>query len=76
MKLWLLRARVGDPLWDTPWDKYFGFVVRAETEAQARHVVPSADEDCEAWLDPAHSTCEELTGDGDVGVVLGDFHAG
>ena len=42
MKLWLLEAKANLPTDDNPWepwyDKSFGFVVRAETEAEARKI--------------------------------------
>lgn len=90
MKLWLLRP-VGYGLedgWerDTPWagwyDKAFGFVVRAETEQDARGYAElySGDEclwtrPC-AWLDPELATCVELLPDGDPGLVIMDYSGG
>jgi len=89
MRLWLLRPR--DDLPEVrdehanpwyPWhDKYFGFVIRAETEERAREMaqVDGGDEigcqwhDIAAWLSPEYSTCTELTADGDEGIVIKDF---
>ncbi len=76
MRLWLLR-----PVYDgnaepwNPWyDKTFGFVVRAETESDARKF---ASADCggegeNAWLDSDYSTCEALTADGTPAVIIKD----
>lgn len=76
MKLWLIRP--SDPTsgaWDPRYDKAFGFVVRAETEEQARKFAAAAagDETEDAWLSTMLSTCEELTADGDPGIVIHDF---
>lgn len=74
MKLWILKS-VTD--W-TPWyDSAFGFVVRAETETQAREVAShrAGDEGGVVWLDAALTTCEELPTDGEPCVVLRDFAA-
>lgn len=87
MKLWLLRPVENDPLWDPWYDKAFGFVVRAETEAEARALAheDAGDENRgefmheklgpkgRAWLDAEHSTCVELPADGEPGVVIRDF---
>lgn len=85
MKLWLLQPRnlpkdeAKNP-WEPWYDKTLGFVVRAETEQDARQI---ADENGmeenrggkHPWLDAALSTCEELTADGEPGMILED-HAG
>ena len=90
MKLWLLRP--SEEIWDdddnknpwTPWhDKCFGFVIRAETEAEARRLADmNAGEENElhgethsTWLDSVYSTCTELTSDGEPGIILQDFSA-
>lgn len=87
MKLWLLRPFDDAPEWEPWYDKVFGFVVRAETEVQARQMVEGGnevkkewgDEDLEIvdnpWLDPARSTCECLTEDGPAGIIITDFHS-
>ena len=75
MELWLLRPIDESTCW-TPWyDKAFGFVVRAETEDDARHIAASrsGDEEAAAWLDDTISSCVPPTGDGEVGVVMRDF---
>lgn len=91
MKLWLLRPVDDLPDGDNPWepwyDKAFGFVVRAESEADARAL---ADRDAgdenrgvflgrktadtkNPWLDSRYSTCAELTAEGEPRVVIKDF---
>lgn len=85
MKLWLLEAREDLPKDSTnpwhPWyDKTFGFVIRAETEYQARLIATLKGDDelqgnKDAWLDSAYSTCVELLPDGELGVVLKNHHA-
>lgn len=90
MKLWLLRPVKGlkesqDP-WSPWYDKAFGFVIRAQTEGQARLIANAEGGDetgpakhyvyrtgGDAWLDAALSTCEELTPTGKTGVVIRDF---
>jgi hypothetical protein len=86
MKLWILKPVDNLPQSDDPWkpwyDRAFGFVVRAETEEAAREFAhrDGGKENRWAmprgpWLDANYSTCDELTADGEVGVVLQDFHA-
>lgn len=94
MKLWLIRPKTdgltdADNPWEPWFDKAFGFVVRADTEEQARQLAheDAGDENRgeffsrktantnEPWLDAKYSTCEELTPDGEAGVVMQDFHA-
>lgn len=91
MRLWLLRPvepRTGerDP-WKPWYDKAFGFVVRADTEALARECASkqTGDEDYygkkhpeyagSVWCDPVYTTCVELTADGESGIVMQDFHS-
>lgn len=92
MKLWLLRPREDLP--DTrdervnpwiPWyDKYHGFLIRAESEERAREMAQGRGGDetdyetgkrgsLPAWLSPEYSTCVELTADGDEGIIMQDF---
>lgn len=95
MKLWLLRPLNYEPAPDhafpnewgpwKPWyDKAFGFVVRAESEAEARQMVlaRAGDETDHhhnnsdtTWTSAEFSTCEELTAEGPAGVVMRDFAA-
>lgn len=86
MKLWSVDARRGLPADDDPWnacyDKAFGFVVRAETEEDARKLASEdggdevGESNGQAWLNPKYSTCIELVADGEAGEILWDFHHG
>ena len=85
MKLWLLRPREDLPRrnnpWDPPYDKKHGFVIRADTEQQARELAHHRGEDenrstLSPWLLAKYSTCTELTHDGETEVILEDFTAG
>lgn len=91
MKLWLLRPADGLAKNDNPWepwyDKAFGFVVRAETEAKARDMAHAGAGDenrgmflgektadtNEPWRNAKYSTCVELTAEGPAEVVMQDF---
>ena len=91
MKLWILEPVDNLPADDNPWnpwfDKSFGFVVRANTENEARKLAHdnAGDENrgeflgkrkantVTPWLDPRYSTCIELTGDGKCRVLMQDF---
>lgn len=85
MALWLLR-----PVYDwSPWyDSAFGFVVRAETEEDARRMVSEAkycgaerwglypgDEGGDVWADAEQTTCERIDPDGDPAILMRDFAA-
>ena len=85
MKLWILRPigyefpnfwhKYVSVSW-TPWyDRVFGFVVRADTAKDARNWASTraGDEGGGAWLDDKQSTCEELTREGDQGIIIVDF---
>lgn len=91
MKIWLLRPvdelTKNDNPWNPWYDKAFGFVVRAETEVEARALAhaDAGDENREGllsaktayttqpWLEAKYSTCVELLSDGDAEVVMKDF---
>jgi hypothetical protein len=91
MKLYLLRPiELLDPAdnpWDPWYDKAFGFVVRAESEEEARRIAQNAagDEKYDRslterkaklrtpWLDPKYSTCDPLTDEGEPGLIMQDF---
>lgn len=77
VRLWVLQPIDEDNVPWRPWyDKCFGLVVRAETDAEARRIAGD-NADCEgvrAWLDATLSTCCELTADGPDGVVMKDVH--
>lgn len=84
MKLFLLKAKdhsalaSGKDPWRGRYDMNYGFVVRAETESQARDLAAkkAGDETPIAWLGAEFSTCIELLPDGQPEIVLYDFHAG
>jgi hypothetical protein len=79
MNLYILEKRPESPRWDPAYDKAHGFVVRARSEESARKMAASSnnvgDEGQDAWLDPAHTTCETLTSEGEAEIVLCDFYA-
>ena len=84
-------ARRTDNPWEPWFDKLFGLVVRAEDEAKAREIAQAGGSDeaggytwsatgwgqytMPAWTDPKYSTCEELTADGEEGVILTEPHS-
>jgi hypothetical protein len=84
VKLWLLRPVEGltdDNPWNPWYDKSFGFVVRAESEGEARAIAalessggPDLDNPA-VWLDPHYADCIELTAEGKAGVILGDYRS-
>lgn len=88
MKLWILRPiHNDDPRAESPWrpwyDRAFGFIVRAETETEAR-MLPDASEETgdecnrsfgNPWLDPVLTTCVELNAGGVAGIVMVDFRS-
>ena len=80
--------KADDNPWEPWYDKTFGVVVRAGSEGDARRLANESggaevgpirtDEyrtGGDPWLDPAYSTCEELTGNGEAGVLLRDLHS-
>lgn len=76
--LWILQ--VADPDFKGV-DKNYGFVIRAASEFQARHIAQNAIADeaynaVDFWINPDHSTCVPLDNGGAVGIILTDFHAG
>jgi hypothetical protein len=82
MKLWLLRPVDGLSKNDNPWspwyDKAFGFVIRAETEEEARALADANGGDESGatkhpWKDAKYSTCDELRPEGAAEVVMQDF---
>lgn len=78
MKLWLLNADEAHNAWHPWYDKSFGFVVRAETEQQARAIAqaaggPETEGNCPAWTE--YATCAELTADGPTAVVLEHYRS-
>lgn len=74
MKIWKLDL-IDDDSRDGYCDCFLAFVIRAETEGQAR-AIAYAERDGNpngTWLDPSKSTCEEVTIEGEPGVILGDL---
>lgn len=74
MKLYYIR-----PIRDwTPWyDTADGFIVRAESEEEARQLA-SSDAGCEGekvWLDPKETVCEVLSDAGKSKIIIRSFHA-
>jgi hypothetical protein len=87
-RLWLLRPTVGgkdpnrtdDPWLDVGGAKYnaaFGFVIRAQSENDARALASAnaGDEGADAWTDPAWASCVRLTDAGENDMVMCDFRA-
>lgn len=80
---------LNDDPWEPWYDKAFGFVVRAESAEDARQMAhdEAGDENRgeflknrtantkTPWLDPNYSTCEELSNEGEAGIVILDFAA-
>lgn len=77
MKLFLLKPiDEGDKIfW---YDCNHGFVIRAESEGEAREIASKnhADEGSEVWLNTERVSCEKITNEGEPGIVLCDFVAG
>ena len=76
--LWLLKPRddiKGENPWEPWYDKAFGFVVEARSEAEARQLAneDGGDECGDPWLDPEMSTCERLRTTGKPRIVIQDF---
>ncbi|WP_157958696.1 hypothetical protein [Salinicola sp. CPA57] len=73
----------GSP-WDGGgWDMNHGFVIRAESEDEARGIAAQVfgDDNTGAsqsspWLDRHLTTCEPLDHDGEAGVVMNDYKRG
>ncbi len=81
-RLWLIRP-LGGGAWEPWYDKTFGFVVRADSEEEARKLANAeggdetsrGERDGDPWLDPKQSICAELTADGEKCVIIRDFAA-
>jgi hypothetical protein len=75
VKLWIVRPVDETAAPWTPWfDRTFGFVVRAESEASARALAAeqATDEGPAAWLSDDSSVCVELQADGYPAVIMQD----
>jgi len=84
--IWLLKARdaldkVNDP-WEPWYDKYFGFVIRADSSMEARRIAHEYAKESKEnrnkqnpWLEDKYSTCIEILNSGESEIILKDFHA-
>ena len=74
MKLWLLRPKKNIPFFDV----VEGFVIRAETERNARKMASKAcgDEGPGLWKLKTLSTCVELTSNGPEEIIVRNFNSG
>lgn len=72
MKLWELYP-VED--WKPWYDRAFGFVVRAETELEARKLAAgdAGNEGSDVWLNEKLTSCDELFIEGDHEIVIRDL---
>lgn len=93
MKLYLLKPVIPDDKWGqlagerwVPWyDTAAGFVVRAESKAEARQMAQDRHGEeystyypshpTETWLDHEQTFCAELTEAGPAEIILRDFRA-
>lgn len=91
MKVYILKPKNELPENDNPWepwyDKCFGFIIRANSEKEAREFADenAGDENREQffnkknakttnpWLDKNYTTCEELSDNGEEGVIMRNF---
>ena len=78
MKLWGLEPKEGQGEEGQPWWANCACImyvlVRAETEGRARELAAN-EAGCEsgfAWLSAEHSSCVELTRDGEEGILMQD----
>jgi hypothetical protein len=74
MKLWALE-RLDEDLF---YDEYVSFMVRAESEYEARKFVANEfhDKIAKLWLDPKFSSCEEVSVEGIKEIVHSYFRHG
>lgn len=76
----------GENPWDPWYDKVHGFIIRAESEEEARKIANQNGGDetgpikytvyrtgGDPWLDANFSDCVELTNEGDKGVIIRDY---
>ena len=71
MKLFLLKLNKDRHNYETA----LAFVIRAENEEQARLFAVSEDGGAD-WFYPHATTCEELTPEGEMGVIICDYWEG
>lgn len=77
MKLYIVK-RIGD----TDWDQYEGFVVAANSPAEARKLCADVikgnynNSDAKTWSDPEQTTCKVLKPGLEPRIVLDSYKAG
>ena len=84
LKLWLLRpvdwsknerGRYDTDLdeWNV-WDRYYGFVIQAYTEDEARGFAAreASSEGAEVWINSAKTSCVELKPGTEAGIVISE----
>lgn len=91
MKLWLLKPRIDRPDNPDPWSQWWcrawGFVVRANTEKEARTIAQAGAEEsggldvsCEGalkpWIKKKYVDCVEVSTEGKSQVILQHFEQG
>ena len=78
---------LNDNPWEPWYDKNFGFIIRGENEKEAREIANenAGDENRgeflrektantkTPWLDEKYSTCIEISGNGEKGLIMQDF---
>lgn len=78
-----------DDPWEPDYDKSHGFIIRAADEDQARAIAMQnagdekygrrddmlGSDTTTPWLDGKYSTCDELSVDGEAGMLMRDFAA-
>lgn len=72
MNLWVLR-----PInkWEPWYDKAFAFVVRAESEDDARAIAAKncGDEGAGSWTNSLRTSCDVLVADGPAEMIVRDY---
>lgn len=84
MKLYSLKA-----INEVPYDSFDSFVVRAESEEEARWYIQNSSNGDEKttrignayeaipfWTDSQYSTCEEISEEGDTAIICSSYKAG
>ena len=76
MALWLLKPKENlvENYWDNPYDKQHGFVIRAQSETEARRIAQenAAQESFResVWLDPTITECTQVQPEGNSALIL------
>lgn len=91
-KLWILRPveerEKGDDPWEPWYDKYFGFIICAPTEEEARTLAHMREgnensgkflgrqtsKTKQPWLDCKYSTCVELKPTDETKIIMDDYY--